>query len=134
MVTVYGCGAVISCPNRTVAPPPVGQVIAIGDAGVVGAGADDVVGVATVDGPTDVLASPPFCACARGPPRWPRNTLPTRAPANAIAPIRTPIRWFRLRRAARACSPSSAEDRGERRDGPPEAGRERGARAPWLDR
>src|SRR4051794_33717501 len=140
MVTVYGSGTTISCPKTVVAPPPVGQVITIGVAGVLDADADAVVGGASLeadgdaDADADVLGAPAFCASAVEPPRWPRSTLPTRAPASASAPIRTPIRWFRFRRAARAYLLASADRRGGRRDPPPDEGPERSGRAADADR
>jgi hypothetical protein len=67
-------------------------------AAVVGA----VVGAALDDGAAETLARGAFCADALGGPLWNASRLPIRAAASASAPIRTPIRWFRLRRAARA--------------------------------
>src|SRR3954462_15995205 len=100
MVTVYGSGSEISCPKSVGAPPPVGQVIAMSDTGAVVTGAVDVTGAGVVDDGAEAVVASEFCACAVDPSRWPSSTLPTRAPASARAPIRTPFRWLRFRRTS----------------------------------
>jgi hypothetical protein len=65
------------------------------DVAVVVGAADDVV-------VADALVWGAFWADAFVGAFWNASRLPIRAVASARAPMRTPIRWFRLRRAARA--------------------------------
>src|SRR6476661_6490556 len=103
MVTEYGAGTTMSCPNRVVAPPPIGQVI---DMGVRVAGAGDAgdfaVGPATPWTADDAAGLFGVCPEASGLPAMPAITPPIAAPPRATAPITTPRRWFRFLRAARA--------------------------------
>src|ERR1700712_4661418 len=95
MVTEYGAGTTISCPKVVVAPPPVGQVIAIGVsvAGAVDTGAFAVGPAAawTADDAAGVFGD---CPAASEFPAIPAMMLPIAAPPRATAPIKTPRRWF----------------------------------------
>jgi hypothetical protein len=103
IATLYGSGTVIWCPKSAVAPPPDGQVIVIAEAV---AGALEVVGAPVgarlVDDAAAALARGVFWAAALVGASWNASRLPISAVASARAPTRTPIRWFRLRFAARA--------------------------------
>jgi hypothetical protein len=79
----------------------VGQVIVI--AGAAALEVDGAVVAALEDeDAAEALACGAFWADALVGASWNASRLPIRAVASARAPMRTPIRWFRLRRTARA--------------------------------
>src|SRR5215218_437520 len=99
MVTVYGSGTTISCPNTGEAPPPVGQLI------VIGTTVGEAVAVGpTVSAPDDgagLLEALGGRAEDSDPPAMLAITLPTAAPPRATAPMTTPSRWLRFFRSSR---------------------------------